>query len=787
MAPLERSPTPNVPWHQLVAHARLLRAELRSSLALPFSRMSIVATKTGCRLYALGTPVCSSNQTVLSAEIPTDGGSSNIVLEPMFSPDQFKAATPSVEFSLMCERQRATVVSGVTDYMVDSDGSNLMLTTGEQVFRYSDGNIVPLAVGGGSNDSGAAGGFVFDTQFCPCDSKLVSYVLNKQIHIEREGSLLYRTSSTDPNISNGVPAFIIQEELDRFQAVWWSPTTTRLLYERVDETAVRSLMFVCPGREAPAPMKYPVAGTENHTSQLRLIIIDGNTVLDCGLKVPLKMRYPWVEYIARAGFLNDGKTIWVQIMNRTQSQAALVILPESEFEGINSSGPIREPSVVKDEVSTAWINNHNAIIPLDGNPSTIEFIYASEQSSHCHLYFISAHIIDNEVADLRERVVTQGDFSVCKATSVVIDKDRRLVYYIANVATPTEWSVCVSSYDESVNEMRRLTERGLSFKGERACHHLCLLPSNGFACWMTSLSQPPQCRYYSLVFSEDSILPNATLVAQIGLSGYNLPATVQINDIPVIVEYQSRNMRRYAMVMRPTNFEAGRSYPVLHYVYGGPGIQLVRNDYSTWIPFQKYTKLGFVVVMLDGRGSSNRGTEFEFPIFGKLGQCEVEDQVEGLQEVAQIMDGMLDLSRVVVQGWSYGGYMSLLALAKYPHVFRAAIAGGAVTDWKLYDTAYTERYLGYGSERDPFYEESSVIKHVEKLPDQPGRLLLVHGLLDENVHFRHTEALIEQLIKAGKPYQLQLFPSERHGIRSSDGAAHLDASMLNFIQQALKD
>lgn len=159
-------------------------------------------------------------------------------------------------------------------------------------------------------------------------------------------------------------------------------------------------MFVCPGREAPAPMKYPVAGTDNHTSQLRLIIIDGNTVscffwasyavqtftaenarcfevLDCGLKVPLKMRYPWVEYIARAGFLNDGKTwvqhcknskifneiatsdnirIWVQIMNRTQSQAALVILPESEFEGISSSGPIREACIVKDEVSTAWIN-----------------------------------------------------------------------------------------------------------------------------------------------------------------------------------------------------------------------------------------------------------------------------------------------------------------------------------------------------------------------------------------------------------------------------------------------
>lgn len=787
MAPLERSPTPNVPWHQLVAHARLLRAELRSSLALPFSRMSIVATEDGCKLYALGTPISSSNQTVLSTEIPAYGARSSIIMEPMFSPDQFKAATPSVEFSLMCERQRATVVSGVTDYVVDKDGSTLMLTTGEQVFRYKNNTLSPLAVGSCSNGTTTSGDFVFDTQFCPSDSKLVSYVLNKQVHIERDGSLLYKTVSTDPNVSNGVSPFIAQEELDRFQAVWWSPTTTRLLYEKVDESKVRSLTFVCPGREAPPPMKYPVAGTDNAASELRLVVVDGNTVVDCALKTPLKVRFPWIEYIARAGFLNDGKTIWIQAMNRVQSQVALILLPESEWEGFSTEGPIREACIMKEEVSRAWINTHNAIVPLHDSSTAVEFVYASEQQSHCHLYIIGARISKGEVVDLQERVVTHGDFSVCKSTSVVVDRDRLLVYYIANVHHPTEWSVCVSSYDENDRSMRQLTEGGLSFKGERACHHLCLLPSVGFACWMTSLSQPPHCRYYALSFSDKSALPTATLIAQIGLPGYALPPTVQINDMPLIVEYQSRSVQRFAMVMRPSNCEADRSYPVLHYVYGGPGIQLVRNDYCTWIPFQKYTKLGFAVVMLDGRGSSNRGTDFEFPIFGKLGQCEVEDQVEGLKEVAQLLDGMLDLSRVVVQGWSYGGYMSLLALAKFPNVFRAAIAGGAVTDWKLYDTAYTERYLGYGADRDPFYDESSVIKHVEKLPDQPGRLLLVHGLLDENVHFRHTEALIEQLIKAGKPYQLQLFPSERHGIRSSDGAAHLDASMLNFIQQALKD
>ncbi|VDL74886.1 unnamed protein product [Nippostrongylus brasiliensis] len=674
----------------------------------------------------------------------------------MFSPDQFKSAAPSVEFSLMCERQRATVVSGITDYVVDKDGSSLMLTTGEQVFRFCQNALTPMTIGGDSKDSCISAGFVFDTQFCPFDSNLVSYVLNKQVHIERDGVLIYRTTTTDPNISNGVSPFIAQEELDRFQAVWWSPTATRVLYERVDETSVRSLMFVCPGREACQPMKYPVAGTNNAVSELRLIVIDGDNVIDCAMKTPLKKRFPWVEYIARAGFLNDGTTVWVQVMNRTQSEAALILLPESEFEGFSASGPVREACIVKDEVSSAWINTHNAIVPLDGNSSAIQFVYASEQQSHCHLYLISAAILNGEVVDLRERVITQGNFSVCKSTSLTLDENRRLVYYIANVNHPTEWSVCVSSYDEAVDGMRTLTESGLSFKGERACHQLCLLPSTGFVCWMTSLSQPPQCRYYALTYSKDSVLPEATLVAQIGLAGYTLPTSINVNDLPIIVEYQSKSVQRYAMVMRPANYEADRSYPVLHYVYGGPGIQLVRNDFSTWIPFQKYTKLGFVVVMLDGRGSSNRGTDFEFPIFGKLGQCEVEDQVEGLKEVAQLMDGLLDLSRVVVQGWSYGGYMSLLALAKFPNVFRAAIAGGAVTDWKLYDTAYTERYLGFGSDRSPFYDESSVIKHVEKLPDQPGRLLLVHGLLDENVHFRHTEALIEQLIRAGKPYQLQV-------------------------------
>uniref|UniRef100_A0A1I7WS52 CNH domain-containing protein n=1 Tax=Heterorhabditis bacteriophora TaxID=37862 RepID=A0A1I7WS52_HETBA len=405
MPPLERSPTPNLPWNQLVAHARQLRAEMRSSLALPFSRMSLVKTRNGCRLYALGTPASSSNQTLLAAEISTDL-TSPILLQPLFNPDQFKTATPSHEFSLMCERQRSSVVSGVTDYAIDTKTNTLLLTTGEQVFRFSDGNVRPVA---GINSFSTSGGssFVFDTQFCPSEPKLVSYVLNKQ-------------------------------------------------------------------------------------------------VVDSGLKIPLTKRFPWIEYIARAGFLNDGKTIWVQAMERLQCRSSLILIPESDFEGFEVTGPIREATIIRDDFADpqgqcAWINAHNIIVPLDvAGSDVVQFIYASE---------------------------------------------------------------CVASYSSKEPYSRMLTEQGLSYRGERAHHRLSLLPDVGFASWMTSLSQPPHCRFYGLIFDSACLLPDARLLAQ--------------QVFIILLSGRSHS----ALVLRPSNYESGKCYPVLHYVYGGPGIQIVRNDY----------------------------------------------------------------------------------------------------------------------------------------------------------------------------------------------------------------
>ncbi|VDN21904.1 unnamed protein product [Gongylonema pulchrum] len=202
-----------------------------------------------------------------------------------------------------------------------------------------------------------------------------------------------------------------------------------------------------------------------------------------------------------------------------------------------------------------------------------------------------------------------------------------------------------------------------------------------------------------------------------------------------------------------------------------------------WVGFRKFTSLGYAVLLIDGRGSSNRGLSFEAAIKNRLGTVEIEDQVEGLREVAKRADGLLDLRRVAIMGWSYGGYLALLCLAKCPEVYRAAIVGGAVTCWQLYDTAYTERYLGLPS--DPVYKDSSVLKYINQLPNEVDRLLIVHGLIDDNVHFSHTGRLIEALIQAGKPHRLQIFPSERHGIRSIEACEFHDACMLSFLSRAL--
>jgi len=193
---------------------------------------------------------------------------------------------------------------------------------------------------------------------------------------------------------------------------------------------------------------------------------------------------------------------------------------------------------------------------------------------------------------------------------------------------------------------------------------------------------------------------------------------------------------------------------------------------------------GYCVICIDSRGSKNRGVQFESHLRGRLGTVELADQVEVFRILAKQL-GFIDLNRVAIHGWSYGGYLSLMGLVHYPDLFKVAIAGAPVTSWEFYDTGYTERYMDLPENNRQGYHAGSVLSYINKFPDEANRLLLIHGLIDENVHFYHTSQLISQLIKANKPYTLQIYPTERHSLRSLESSKHYETFLLQFLQDNL--
>jgi len=242
----------------------------------------------------------------------------------------------------------------------------------------------------------------------------------------------------------------------------------------------------------------------------------------------------------------------------------------------------------------------------------------------------------------------------------------------------------------------------------------------------------------------------------------------------------------YGIYFLPPAFDPSKRYPTLLYVYGGPHVQLITNSYSITQSHKRYQMLaseGYVSVVIDGLGSWNRGLKWEGHIRCRMGTSEMADQVLGLQHL--ITKGIVDPERIAVTGWSYGGYMSLMCLAQRGDFFKLAIAGGPVTLWEAYDTGYTERYMDTPQNNPSGYQTGSVLNYVVDFPDEENRLLIVHGAIDENVHFCNTAKLIDALIEKGKPYQIQIFPSERHGVRSSIASLHWEMAFFSFLKNYL--
>ena len=646
-------------------------------------------------------------------------------------------ATLSLEERLRRERTRTRAV-GVTHYTWAQHAPKLLIPFAGEIFVLDGDLSTPRKVA--TNGHGP----VLDPQFAP-DGSSIAYVQGSEIWVvATDGGAPRQVThgARESGNTHGLAEYIAQEEMGRTQGFGWSPDGAWLAFTEGDETHIPIYRIVHQGKDsvgasAQEDHRYPFAGAQNARVRLGVVRSNGQ---ECN----------WMDlgddedvYLARVAWWPDGRLV-AQIENRAQTELRLVA-----FDPTTGA-----PTPLLTETNATWINLHDMLYPLaDGG-----FIWASERTGYMHLYRYDAggHLMKS---------ITQGEWMVDEVHCV--DQARGLVYFSSTMAHPLERQLYVVNIEGG--EIARLSE-GAGF-------HSAVFDGEG--------------RYYVDIAEDLDLTPTVTLRSTQNHGVLReLPRTrdPRIEDFaltpPETRAFQSRDgVTLYAAVYRPATERFGIGpYPVVVSVYGGPHAQRVTRSWALTADMraQYLRSLGFLVMKVDNRGSARRGLAFEGAIKGHLGALEVRDQVDGVQWLVD--EGLADPERVGIVGWSYGGYMAAMCLAQAPETFKAAVAGAPVTHWDGYDTHYTERYMGMPEDNAEGYSASSVMAHASHIE---GALLLVHGLIDENVHFRHTARLINALIRAGKPYDLLLFPDERHMPRGLEDRVYMESRIRDFFAAIL--
>lgn len=586
-----------------------------------------------------------------------------------------------------------------------------------------------------------------DPQLSP-DGRRVAFVRDDELCVAdlATGAVTEVTSGArGTGRTHGLAEFVAQEEMGRSHGFWWSPDGRRLAFTEVDETHIPIYRIVhqgsaSVGEGAQEDHRYPFAGAANARVRLGVVAADGGpggdvTWADLG--------DDW-EYLARVDWL-DADRLAVQLEDRAQSRLDLVAVDATT----GASTPLLQ------ETSDVWINLHDVLRPIPGGGG--RFLWASERTGFRHLEVRAA---DGGL----ERTLTDGDWLVESVAAVdagrvwcIATKDGHLERHLYEVAL------------DGTTPLRRLTTAP-------GTHAAVVHPATGrFVDVHSSLSTPPVAvvralddgrELHGLVGATEGADPRAT---ELPLPPPEL-TTVTTAD----------GARLDVLVYRP----AGEGpFPLVVSVYGGPHVQQVSDSWGPTASMRRQwlRSLGYLVAVADNRGAAGRGLAFEGAIRWNAGDLEVADQVAVVE--ALVAQGLADPSRVGINGWSYGGYVSAMALARAPGTFTAAVAGAPVTHWDGYDTHYTERYLGTPQANPDGYERSSVMAHAAGLRDR--HLMLVHGLIDENVHFRHSARLIDALIRERIPYELFLLPGERHSPRAEADRVYLEERILDFFRRTL--
>ncbi|HEU5084730.1 MAG TPA: DPP IV N-terminal domain-containing protein [Acidimicrobiales bacterium] len=588
------------------------------------------------------------------------------------------------------------------------------------------------------------------------DGTRVGYVAGDEVHVldVASGAATQVTAgAAGTGRTNGLAEYVAQEEMGRPYGFWLSPDGARVVFCEVDEAHIPVYRIVHQGSDAVGPdaqedHRYPFAGAANAHVRVGVVPADGS-----GASSPV-----WLDlgstgigddrYVARVDWAGPDAVL-VQVEARSQQRLDLV-----RFDLDVPAGADGVPGrLLLAEESDVWINLHDVLRVLpDG-----ALLWASERTGFRHLE------VREPDGGLRH-VLTRGDWVVTDVLGVGGGD----VWFQSTAGSPIDRHLHRVPLDGSRPPEQLSAGDGV--------HGGVAHPETG--AWVDVHSHqgaPPRTTLRHVAEPDRDVLLHDAAgdprVAELELRPPEL-RTIEAAD----------GTELHAAVYRP---EAGDGpFPLVVWVYGGPHAQLVTRSWSVTVALraQLLRQHGFLVAVVDGRGSTDRGLDFEGALRHRMGTVEVDDQVRLVE--ALVAEGLADPARVGIYGWSYGGYLSALCLARRPDVFRAACAGAPVTSWDGYDTHYTERYMGTPQENPDGYRQASVMTHVEGLRDR--HLLLVHGLIDENVHFRHTARLLNALVRADIDHRLLLYPDERHVPRGEADRESMEHRIAEFFRAALR-
>ena len=569
----------------------------------------------------------------------------------------------------------------------------------------------------------------------------VAFARDNNLFIKDMRTQKERAITTDGKFNaviNGSADWVYEEEFAMSQAYQWSPDGQQIAYIRFDESDVKEFTMtnyrgdLYPEYET---FKYPKAGEKNAEVSVHIYDLESAKTI----KVPVKGDD---IYIPRVKWKSNDELI-ITKMNRHQNHLELLCYNTAK----------KSLKIVFEEKNEYFIDLHDNMTFLDKD----QFLWTSDESGFNHIHV-------KTFGSKKSKQLTKGDYDVTKVYGM--DKSGWIYFQAAKESATQRGIYKVSLSGEMVELNPHIGSNSAQFSGTYQY----------FVNTFSKAGQPPVFEVYETRSKKRIrvIEDNAVLTEKL--------ADMNLSDQGFFDFTTPEGTRLEGWMIKPLNFDPNKKYPVLMYVYGGPGAQTVKDNWGgqNFMWFQMLAQKGYIVVSIDNRGTDARGEAFRKSTYMELGKLEAVDQIFGAQYLASLP--YVDGDRIGIFGWSFGGYLSSLCLAKGNDVFKMAIAVAPVTNWKWYDTIYTERYMRTPAENESGYEENSPVNFADRIK---GPYLLVHGFADDNVHFQNAAEMARALVKANIPFEQAFYPNKNHGIYGGLTRAHLFTKMTDFLEKNL--